>query len=138
MGRASRVLLLLLLGGVSALALAAQPWREGRHYSAGERVSYHGRDYVARQGHEAAKGANWNPEAAASLWEPVQQNLRPEPGGSWQEGRHYRKGQFVSYQGRVYRALQDHEAVKGANWNPRQAPSLWEPVDDGKQPRLGK
>lgn len=65
----------------------------------------------------------------------------------WHEGRHYGKGDIVSYQGRTYQALQGHKAERGANWNPTAAPSLWTPFEinrpsfswqEGKQYRQGQ
>ncbi|WP_410499917.1 carbohydrate-binding protein [Chitinibacter sp. S2-10] len=48
---------------------------------------------------------------------------------AWQEGRHYGKGERVSYRGKNYEALQAHDAAKGANWNPLEAPALWRKID---------
>ena len=118
-----RILLLLL---IAVQANAAVNWREGRQYQQGDVVTYHGKMYQARQSHTAERGANWNPESAASLWEV--QNAKANRLG-WQEGQTYRKGQITLYQGRNYRALQTHTAEKGANWNPRAAASLWEELD---------
>lgn len=116
----------------STVAWAASPWREGRYYGQGEIVTYQGRSYKAIQGHTAERGANWNPQAAASLWSPIEIK---NPSFSWQEGKHYRKGQIVDYRGRSFRARQAHKAEKGANWNPVAAPSLWEPLEDIQLPR---
>jgi len=116
----------------SSLTWAASPWREGRHYGQGEIVTYQGRTYKALQAHTAERGANWNPEAAASLWTPL---VIKNPSFSWQEGKHYRQGQMVNYRGRSFRARQAHKAELGANWNPEVAPSLWEPIEQIQLPR---
>ncbi|WP_297575557.1 carbohydrate-binding protein [uncultured Deefgea sp.] len=116
-----------LLLVLATSAWASSPWREGRHYSQGEIVRYQGQTYKARQGHQAERGANWNPEAAASLWAPVERRNNGRFG--WQEGKYYSKGQIVNYQGRSYRVRQGHKAERGANWNPTAAPSLWEALD---------
>ncbi|MGL6041345.1 MAG: carbohydrate-binding protein [Deefgea sp.] len=47
-------------------------WQEGKQYRQGQIVEYRGRSYRVRQAHKAERGANWNPEAAASLWEPIE------------------------------------------------------------------
>jgi chitinase len=44
---------------------------------------------------------------------------------AWAEGTSYAVGQQVTYQGRLYRALQAHTAWPGAGWNPAATPTLW-------------
>ncbi|GHF39256.1 chitinase [Deinococcus metalli] len=46
---------------------------------------------------------------------------------AWTEGPTYTAGQVVTYQGLTYTAIQTHTAYAGANWNPRDTPSLWQP-----------
>lgn len=130
MSLANKVILPLLL--ISSSIFAASPWHEGRYYGKGEVVHYHGHTYKALQGHNAERGANWNPEAAASLWTPFEMN---KPSFSWQEDKRYRQGQIVEYRGRSYRVRQAHTAERGANWNPEAAPSLWEALDNIQLPR---
>jgi chitinase len=43
----------------------------------------------------------------------------------WAEGTTYPAGSRVTYQGRLYEALQTHTAHPGAGWNPAATPSLW-------------
>lgn len=69
----------LIAGLLAASAFAAQPWREGVHYSQGEHVTYRGRLYVALQSHDAVKHAGWTPERAPSLWELVEPSATPFP-----------------------------------------------------------
>ena len=130
MSIASKIILPLIL--ISSSIFAANPWHEGRYYGQGEVVHYHGRTYQALQGHTAERGANWNPTAAASLWAPLE--IR-NASFSWQEGKRYRQGQIVDYQGRSYRVRQAHKAERGANWNPEAAPALWEVVENIQLPR---
>lgn len=120
---------------MSASVLAAGVWREGVYYAKGVRVQYHGQMYEALQGHEATKGANWNPEAVASLWRKIDWQEQAPGNGSWREGMNYSKGQLTSYRGRMYRCLQSHKAEKGAGWSPDRAPSLWEKLDEKPYPQ---
>ena len=46
-------------------------WQEGKQYRKGQIVEYRGRSYRVRQAHKSERGANWNPEAAPSLWEAL-------------------------------------------------------------------
>lgn len=119
----------------SSAIWAAGVWHEGEYYRQGERVHYRGQVYEAQQAHEATKGANWNPEAAPSLWRKIDRDWAPAEQGSWREGRQYHKGQFATYRGRTYRCLQSHKAEKGAGWSPDRAPSLWEDVRGQEYPQ---
>lgn len=58
---------------------------------------------------------------------------------SWTEGPTYTVGQEVTYQGLTYTALQTHTAHPGANWNPKDTPSLWKQggTCDGAPPPSG-
>ncbi|WP_028455747.1 carbohydrate-binding protein [Chitinilyticum litopenaei] len=131
-----------LLLGVTGVVMAAGSWREGVVYRQGDRVFFDGREYVAIQGHEAVKGAGWTPAQAPSLWQLAPQHAAAG-GSAWREGRHYRRGDRVSYRGKVYVARQEHDAQPGAGWNPEQAASLWEYVPADRpgispRPALGK
>ncbi|AOY01399.1 hypothetical protein BJP62_13640 [Jeongeupia sp. USM3] len=86
-------MLALLLAGSAALA-SAQGWREGRHYSPGEVVSYQGRQYRAIQGHDAHRGANWNPRDAASLWQPLDGRRGWHDDGRYRPDPRYDDGQY--------------------------------------------
>lgn len=46
-------------------------WSEGKTYTAGDYVTYDGRNYQARSTHVAYVGANWNPKASITLWQDV-------------------------------------------------------------------
>jgi hypothetical protein len=117
----------------SATLWAAGGWHEGRYYQAGERVQYHGQWYEALQGHDAVKGAGWNPEAAPSLWRKMTRADQGGQNGSWREGVSYRKGMVIFYRGQNYRCLQSHKAERGAGWSPDRAPSLWGNLDEKYQ-----
>ncbi len=117
---------------ISSSIWAANNWQEGQYYGKGAIVTYQGRTYKALQGHNAERGANWNPQAAASLWAPFEIK---NPSFRWQEGKHYRQGQIVEYRGRSYRVRQAHQSERGANWNPEAAPSLWEVLEKIQVPR---
>ncbi|HEX6684916.1 MAG TPA: glycosyl hydrolase family 18 protein [Candidatus Limnocylindrales bacterium] len=44
---------------------------------------------------------------------------------AWAEGVSYSVGQRVTYNGRLYEAIQAHTAWPGAGWNPAATPTLW-------------
>lgn len=44
---------------------------------------------------------------------------------AWTKNALYEKGALVSWNGAVYKALQTHTA-NAINWNPGQAPALWQ------------
>jgi len=46
-------------------------WSEGKTFTAGDFVTYDGRNYQARTTHVAYVGANWNPKASLTLWQDV-------------------------------------------------------------------
>ncbi|MBM3117067.1 carbohydrate-binding protein [Jeongeupia naejangsanensis] len=87
-------LLALILAGAAALA-TADSWREGRHYAPGDVVFYQGQQYRAIQGHDAHRGANWNPRDAASLWQPVgRQHSGRYDDGQYHPNPRYDDGQY--------------------------------------------
>ena len=55
---------------------------------------------------------------------------------AWAEGNSYTVGQQVTYNGRLYQALQAHTAWPGAGWNPAATPTLWKDLGacDGQPP----
>lgn len=55
---------------------------------------------------------------------------------AWAEGNTYTAGTKVTYNGRLYQALQTHTAHPGAGWNPAATPSLWKDLGacDGTPP----
>lgn len=46
-------------------------WAEGKTYTAGDMVTYDGRNYRALSTHVAYKGANWNPKSTGTLWQDI-------------------------------------------------------------------
>lgn len=70
-----------------------------------------------------------SPSPKPSLSPSPSPSVTPPPSTScgevWSEGKSYKKGQMVSYQGKIYTALVDHTAYVGANWNPADSLTLW-------------
>jgi chitinase len=54
-----------------AIACTFPAWAEGNTYTAGTKVTYNGRGYVATVTHTAYPGTNWNPAATPSLWQDL-------------------------------------------------------------------
>ncbi|AXE34961.1 lytic polysaccharide monooxygenase [Chromobacterium phragmitis] len=50
---------------------AANAWREGGQYAAGQVVGYQGKSYRCLQAHTAWAGAGWTPSTQATLWQPL-------------------------------------------------------------------
>ncbi|GAA5784194.1 carbohydrate-binding protein [Chitiniphilus shinanonensis] len=48
-------------------------------------------------------------------WRPV----------AWERGHHYRKGEWVWYEGNAYRAQRDVNSGVSLNWKPHAAPEVW-------------
>jgi chitinase len=55
---------------------------------------------------------------------------------AWAEGNSYAVGSRVTYNGRLYEAIQAHTAHPGAGWNPAATPTLWRDLGacDGGNP----
>ncbi|RZI59662.1 MAG: chitin-binding protein [Rubrivivax sp.] len=49
----------------------ATTWSEGASYTAGQVVSYQGKQYRCLQAHTAWAGAGWNPAVSATLWQAI-------------------------------------------------------------------
>ena len=49
----------------------AGTWTEGASYTAGQVVSYQGKQYRCLQAHTAWVGAGWNPAVSATLWQAI-------------------------------------------------------------------
>lgn len=54
----------------------------------------------------------------------------------WSDSKHYTKDTRVTYNGVLYKCLQDHDAQ--ADWNPADAPSLWTKVLPGQSGEIGE
>lgn len=54
----------------------------------------------------------------------------------WSDSKHYTKDTRVTYNGVLYKCLQDHDAQ--ADWNPVDAPSLWAKVLPGQSGEIGE
>jgi len=98
-------------------------WRSGTSYPVGNRnspgrqqglVDFNGVDFQAR----VANTSNQPPPQRPDLWERIN-NLN----GDWAIQTIYNVGDRVFFQGKVYRALQRHQARAGQE--PTTAPTLW-------------
>jgi hypothetical protein len=49
----------------------------------------------------------------------------PEACPAWAEGKDYKAGDKVAFQGQNYTCMQPHYAHPGTNWTPVNTPSLW-------------
>ncbi|WP_048780565.1 carbohydrate-binding protein [Actinomyces urogenitalis] len=59
----------------------------------------------------------------------IDQAPAPEPAPSapaWQAGVHYEAGDLVTYDGQVYRVVQEHTSQ--ADWRPDGVPALYTPA----------
>lgn len=54
----------------------------------------------------------------------------------WSDSKHYTKDTRVTYNGVLYKCLQDHDAQ--ADWTPTDAPSLWAKVLPGQSGEIGE
>lgn len=54
----------------------------------------------------------------------------------WSDSKHYTKDTRVTYNGVLYKCLQDHDAQ--ADWTPADAPSLWAKVLPGQSGEIGE
>jgi hypothetical protein len=98
-------------------------WRQGTSYPVGNRnspgraqglVDFNGLDFQARVAHTSSQP----PPERFDLWERINNQ-----NGDWALQTIYNVGDRVFFQGRVYRALQRHQAVNGTQ--PNVAPAFW-------------
>jgi len=92
-------------------------WKGGRRYDPEAVVQFDGIQYRARKAHVSAE-AN-QPPLETALWERVNDN-----GGAWAPQVHYVIGDRVLYEGKLFRALADNEAV--AAQPPPEAVATWQ------------
>jgi spore coat protein A, manganese oxidase len=91
-------------------------WRPGVIYKQGTVVEYQGANYRVLEGHLSLPLQP--PTARFDRWERVNNN-----DGSWAEQITYAVDDRVTYQGRLFSALQLHQARAGLE--PTSAPQLW-------------
>jgi len=100
-------------------------WKAGTQYkvvhnpdgSVGDVVDFNGVDYRARQAHTA----QFTPDQTFALWERVN-NMD----GDWAPQIIFQVGDRTRFNGHIWRAIQQHQAVPG--WEPPNTPALWELV----------
>ncbi len=99
----------------------AADWFENGYYVAGDLVHYNGNIYKCLYNHKAL--ISWNPVAAFTLWEKVNQlftSIRPMP---WETWTAYDAGARVVYNGESYECLAPHTSQPG--WDPASISALW-------------
>jgi hypothetical protein len=100
----------------------APPWNGGQTYHAGDRVSFGGFSFEARQtntGVQPVPPGSATPDATLAIWDiPTPCGITP-----WQDETHYLPGSMVTYQGVTYVCITANYAV--FNWTPDVVPALW-------------
>ena len=94
-------------------------WVVGKAYAVSERVQHGGTLYKCVQAHTSQ--ADWTPGATPALWVVVSIDEYPEwvqPLGATDA---YKKGDIVSYNGKLYRST-----IDGNVWSPEAYPAGWE------------
>ncbi len=103
-------------------------WRAGVSYPVGRVVAHQDIDYRARIAHTSA-GAT--PDTRFDLWERVNNN-----DGSWRPQIIYAVGDRVTFQGRLFSALQVHQAQPGQT--PTGNPALWDELPTTACEQIGE
>ena len=100
--------------------ITVKAWTGGTIYNIGDRVSFNGKIFEARQTHTSQVG--WEPPNVLSLWQ------LPTPTGItfWATQTHYIVGSQVVFAAVTYRAVQEH--VSQPDWQPPTTPTLWQPL----------
>ena len=96
-------------------------WAIGKAYAVSDRAQYNGTLYKCVQAHTSQ--ADWTPDATPALWVVVSIDEYPEwvqPLGATDA---YKKGDIVSYNGKLYRST-----IDGNVWSPEAYPAGWEIV----------
>ena len=94
-------------------------WVVGKAYTVSDRAQYNGTLYKCAQAHTSQ--ADWTPDATPALWVVVSIDEYPEwvqPLGATDA---YKKGDIVSYNGKLYRST-----IDGNVWAPDAYPAGWE------------
>lgn len=102
-------------------------WEVNHAYAVGDIVSYSENSagdpqlYKVVQNHTSA--AEWTPDKAASLYDPLGLDDSGYPVWSRPSGAHdaYNKGDIVNYNGTLYRSK-----IDGNTWSPDEYPDGWE------------
>jgi len=109
-------------------------WDPFETYNIGDLVIYDGRIFKARNTWRGHGDLNWRPTLTPNLWLPTSHELHVscQPiifADEWDAHTFYTARDYVTFNGRVYRALLTHQGFGDLNWNPALAPSLWELTD---------
>ncbi len=105
-------------GLCSSSCVSGAAWAPGIAYAVGDRVTFNGTVYKARQNHTSVVG--WEPTSATQLWHIPNSCA----GSEWAPQTEYFVGSQVSYQGANYEALVAHTSEP--TWTPAGTPSLWQ------------
>jgi len=105
------------LAHTSQAASTVPAWQPGKLYTIGTLVTFNDIVYECRQTHTSQTG--WEPPNTPALWQ------RPTPSGTtpWATQTHYIVGSQVTYQGSLFKCLQEH--VSQIDWVPTATPALW-------------
>ena len=110
---------------------SAPAWNATTTYHAGDRVTFQGTVFEARQtntGYPPTPPNSSPPDTNLALWDiPTPCGITP-----WLDETHYQVGSMVTFAGQTYVCRTDHVAV--FNWTPNATPSLWRLATQGDQP----
>jgi len=106
-------------------------WDPFETYNIGDLVSYDGRVWRALNTWRGHGDLNWRPTLAHSLWIVTNYEIPTVCSifiyaDEWNANEFYTAGDYVIFNGNVFRALLTHQGFGDVNWNPEAAPSLWE------------
>ena len=104
-------------------------WKTGLSVKVGERYKYADKLYEVIQDHTTQ--AEWTPDKVPALFKevtPSEDEEGTEIISEWKQptGEHdaYKKGDKVTFEGKVYESL-----VDGNSWSPADYPSSWKKID---------
>ncbi|MGK4003777.1 glycoside hydrolase family 19 protein [Sorangium sp. So ce1036] len=122
-------------GHEAAMCSSAPGWAEGVAYTIGSVVSHGGKSYSCRQSHTSLAG--WTPAAVPALWQETgtcsgSSTSSSSSGGNgsgsgcsypaWQQGKNYRTGDIVLFNGSAYVAEHDNPG-----YDPTISTWFWDP-----------
>lgn len=98
-----------------------EEWKPNTFYLKDSSVLFADESYIARSSHNSGSGA-WTPPVTPTLWgKSVDTNSDIS---IWKHYGNYMEGEFISYNGKVYRCKQTHTAFS-IDWTPEITPALW-------------
>ena len=106
-------------------------WDPYETYYEGDYVIYQGVIYVALVDWRGQGDLDWRPLLARSVWAPTNHYLHASCApivfaDPWDSFAFYTTGDFVTFNGRVYRSLHTLQGIGVPDWNPTAVPSMWE------------